>query len=188
MGQYYKAVNIDNLEYVSSYDFGNGAKLMEHSYISNNFVEAVEFLLINDGEEKGRWADSQIIWAGDYADYEFNIGDDGDPADNYYSLVSDKGTRLKFLITAVPENYPYLVNHTEKEYVDKKKLPTFGENNDWMIHPLPLLVAEGNGRGGGDYHGLGQDYVGRWARCIVNLMKEIPKEYTEIQPDFLETR
>lgn len=155
---------------------------MEHSYISNNFVEAVEFLLINDGEEKGRWADSRIIWAGDYADAEAKDGE------NYYSLAADTGTRLQFLITAVPENYPYLVNHTKKEYVDKKKLPTFGENNDWMIHPLPLLVAEGNGRGGGDYHGDNQDYVGRWARCIINLMKEIPDGYTEIKPDFLETR
>lgn len=182
MGQYFKAVNIDNLEYVSSYDFDNGAKLMEHSYITNNFVEAVEFLLINDGEEKGRWADSRIIWAGDYADPEAEDGE------NYYSQAADNGTRLKFLITAVPENYPYLINHTEKEYVDKKKLPTFGENNDWMIHPLPLLVAEGNGRGGGDYHGDNEDYVGRWARCIINLMKEIPEGYTEIQPDFLETR
>ena len=182
MGQYFKAVNIDNLEYVSSYDFDNGAKLMEHSYISNNFVEAVEFLLINDGEEKGKWADSRIIWAGDYADAEAKDGE------NYYSLAADTGTRLQFLITAVPENYPYLVNHTKKEYVDKKKLPTFGENNDWMIHPLPLLVAEGNGRGGGDYHGDNQDYVGRWARCIINLMKEIPDGYTEIKPDFLETR
>ena len=182
MGQYFKAVNIDNLEYVSSYDFDNGAKLMEHSYISNNFVEAVEFLLINDGEEKGRWADSRIIWAGDYADAE---GKDGE---NYYSLAADNGTALKFLITAVPENYPYLVNHTTKEYVDKKKLPTFGENNDWMIHPLPLLIAEGNGRGGGDYHGDNEDYVGRWARGIINLMKDIPDGYTEIKPDFLETR
>ena len=46
---------------------------MEHSYIGNSFVEAVEFLLIDDGEgNKGRWSGNKIVWAGDYADDEPN--------------------------------------------------------------------------------------------------------------------
>lgn len=149
---------------------------MEHSYIGNNFVEAVEFLLINDGEEKGRWADCRISWAGDYAD------------DNYYDAACDKGSKLTFLIETVPGNYHYLVNHGTKEYVDKRKCPTFGDENDWQIHPLPLLTAEGNGRGGGDYNGDNIEYVGAWARCVINLMKEAPEGYTEITPNFLERR
>ena len=176
MGQYFVAVNLDNMEHVSSYDYGNGAKLMEHSYISNNFVEAVEFLLINDGEDKGRWADSRIVWAGDYADKE----KDGE---TIYDKVEGKG--LKFLIEGVPENYPYLVNWDKKEYLDKRKCPYFGDKNDWQIHPLPLLTCEGNGRGGGDYHD-DNNYVGTWSRCVVNLMKEIPEGFTEITPNFVE--
>jgi len=176
MGQYFVAVNLDNMEHVSSYDYGNGAKLMEHSYMGNNFVEAVEFLLINDGEDKGRWADSRIVWAGDYADPE----EDGE---TIYDKVEGKG--LKFLIEGVPENYPYLVNWDKKEYVDKRKCPYFGDKHDWQIHPLPLLTCEGNGRGGGDYRD-DNDYVGTWSRCVVNLMKEIPEGFTEITPDFKE--
>ncbi len=174
MGQYYKAVNLDNMEYVSSYDYENGAKLMEHSYIGNNFVEAVEFLLIDDGVNKARWADSKIVWAGDYADPE----EDGE---NIYSKAEGNG--LKFLIEGVPENYPYLVNYDKKEYVDKRKCPQ--DKDGWTIHPLPLLTCEGNGRGGGDYRD-DNDYVGSWARCVVNLTNEIPEGFTEITPNFVE--
>jgi hypothetical protein len=168
------------MEHVSSYDYENGAKLMEHSYIGNNFVEAVEFLLINDGEDKGRWANSRIVWAGDYADPE----EPEEDAENIYTKVSiNKG--LQFLIEGVPSNYPYLVNWDKKEYLDKRKCPYFGDKHDWQIHPLPLLTCEGNGRGGGDYRN-DNDYVGTWSRCVVNLMKEIPEGFTEITPNFVE--
>jgi hypothetical protein len=52
------------------------------------------------------------------------------------------------------------------------------------IHPLPLLTADGNGRGGGDYNGEGIDHVGTWARDRISLMKEIPEDFTEITPNF----
>ena len=49
MGQYYNAVILaDNKKkvkaWVYSRDFSNGLKLMEHSYIGNNFVSAFESL------------------------------------------------------------------------------------------------------------------------------------------------
>ena len=176
MGQYYKAINIDTMEYVSPYDYDNGAKLMEHSYIGNTYVEAVEFLLLNDGEDKARWADSKIVWAGDYADPE----EDGE---NLYSKA--EGSGLQFLIESVPSDYHYLVNWDKKEYVDKTKAP--GEPGNWQVHPLPLLTCEGNGRGGGDYHDDDEpSYVGRWARNKVNLMKEVPDGFTEIIVKFTE--
>ena len=179
MGQYYVAVNASNMEWVDSGD--NGAKLMEHSYIGNLFVEAVEFLLIDDGEgNKGRWSGNRIVWAGDYANSEPMEGN------NLYSLVQEKD-KLKMLIEAVPENYHYLVNWDKKQFVDKTKCnPVNGVWNitDMKIHPLPLLTADGNGRGGGDYNGENIDYVGTWARDRISLMKEIPEDFTEITPNF----
>ena len=56
----------------------------------------------------------------------------------------------------------------------------------WQIHPLPLLTAEGNGRGGGDYHGTNMEMVGAWARCRLGLVKEVPEGFTEITPNFIE--
>ena len=154
---------------------------MEHSYIGNSFVEAVEFLLIDDGEgNKGRWSGNKIVWAGDYANAE-PLG-----ANNLYSLAEEKD-KLKMLIEAVPENYHYLVNWDKKQFVDKTKCNPI--NGVWnikglKIHPLPLLTADGNGRGGGDYNGEGIDYVGTWARDRISLMKEIPEDFTEIRPNF----
>lgn len=179
MGQYYLAVNASNKEWVDSGD--NGDKLMEHSYIGNSFVEAVEFLLIDDGKgNKGRWSGNRIVWAGDYADNEPNEGF------NLYSLAEEKD-KLKMLIEAVPENYHYLVNWDKKQFVDKTKCNPI--NGVWnikglKIHPLPLLTADGNGRGGGDYNGEGIDYVGTWAKDRISLMKEIPEDFTEIRPNF----
>lgn len=170
MGQYYKAINRETMEWVSPYDYNNGAKLMEHSYIGNSYVEAVEFLLI----EGNRWHLKPIVWAGDYADKERGKGE------NLYTLA--KKPSLQMLIEAVPEDYHFLINADAKEYVDKRKCPTF--NDDWQIHPLPLLTADGNGRGGGDYH-ESSVYVGRWSGQRIALVKEIPDEYKEIEPNFI---
>ena len=154
---------------------------MEHSYIGNLFVEAVEFLLIDDGEgNKGRWSGNKIVWAGDYANAEPLDGN------NLYSLVQEKD-KLKMLIEAVPPDYHYLVNWDKKEFVDKTKCkPMNGvwNVNEFKIHPLPLLTADGNERGGGDYNGEGIDYVGTWARDRISLMKEIPEDFIEIIPNF----
>ena len=99
MGQYYSASilakNKKTVEkFVSPYNYGNGAKLMEHSYIGNNFVEAVEFLLIDTGKNKNRWSGKRIVWAGDYANPEPMEGE------TLYSLV-DKP--LKILIDILEE-------------------------------------------------------------------------------------
>lgn len=172
MGQYYIAVNVEDMEHIQPHRYDNGAKLMEHSYIGNNFVEAVEFLLL----EGARWHNKPIVWAGDYADPEENSGE------NLYDMVEGDG--LQMLIEAIPEDYIYLVNYDKKEYVDKTKCES-GEY-DMVTHPLPLLAAEGNGRGGGDYDGEGMDYVGSWSRCRLGLVKEIPDGFIEILPNFKE--
>jgi hypothetical protein len=49
-----------------------------------------------------------------------------------------------------------------------------------------LLTAEGNGRGGGDFEGIGEKFVGTWARDIISVEKELPKGYKQIRPNFIE--
>ena len=169
------------MEWVSPFDHDNGGKLMEHSYITNNFVEAVEFLLIDNGEgDKGRWSGNRIVWAGDYADYDPRLDT------TLYDFV-EKKDKLNMLIEAIPENYHYLINWDKKEFVDKTKCKPINASwnvNELKIHPLPLLTADGNGRGGGDYSGENIDYVGAWARDRISLMKEIPEDFIEITPNF----
>ena len=64
MGQYYEPVCLDKKQYLNSWNFGNGAKLIEHSWRGNNFVEAVVQLL----SPGAPWYKKRLVWAGDYAD------------------------------------------------------------------------------------------------------------------------
>lgn len=60
----------------------------------------------------------------------------------------------------------------------------------YRVHPLPLLIAEGNGRGGGDYDSQKYpdlDKVGIWARNLIRVSDEKPaKGYKELKVNFKE--
>jgi hypothetical protein len=53
-----------------------------------------------------------------------------------------------------------------------------------QFHPLPILTAEGNGRGGGDYRGADEDLVGTWARDVISVEMEAPADYTMLVYNF----
>jgi hypothetical protein len=173
MGQYYHAVILDAdgqiLAWVSSWTYFAGHKLTEHSYVGNAYTSAVEWLLSPEGDfHRGR-----LVWAGDYA------GDE--PCGmNLYELCLEATADHK-LIRSTPKSfssadYPYLVNHTQKEFVKKPDIA--------YIHPLCILTAEGNGRGGGDYRGRNEEMAGRWARNVISVEKEIPEGYEELKVEF----
>ena len=181
MGQYYLAIILGNqpetdddeqevIRYVLS-PFGCGSKLMEHSYLDNGFVFKVE-QLIGKG---GMFYKSRVVWAGDYADKEKN--DDH----NLYAYATDYHTQTgNISFPTNPTYYRYIVNHTKKEYVDKDRL-----SNE--IHPLPLLVCEGNQRGGGDYWGKNSDLCGSWARDVISVENTKPSDkYSELVCNFSE--
>ena len=196
MGQYYipsvlrknwKTAKNPVLVSLKCYDFGNGAKLMEHSYIGDRFVRSMEFLLANDF--KGH----PFVWCGDYADHvETKTGEHDIYRDaslfiyeDYDSPTNDKKSRkylaLKDSIPAMPEwkegekwnpyetipYYKYLVNYTKKQYCI---VPEF-DINEHQVHPLPLLTCSGNGRGGGDYR-LDDERVGIWAFDRIGLTND----------------
>ena len=52
--------------FVATHDYANGYKLMEHSYVMNNYVLAVESLIA----PSGMFYKSPVVWGGDYADAE----------------------------------------------------------------------------------------------------------------------
>lgn len=160
MGQYYRAVNLAKKEYISSWSFKQGSKLMEHSWLKNEFVNTVENMLAM-GQP---WYKTSVIWAGDY----------GDLADKTWA---DNIIELKPLVSE--HFYRYLLNHSKKCFVDKTKVP---DNDGWSIHPLPLLTADGNGRGGGDF-GNDDPYelIGSWMGDKISVSDLCPDEdWTEI--------
>ena len=71
MGQGYKAIILASephkgkeviRTWVDPHAHDNGYKLMEHSYIGNNFVEALEYLI----SPLGMFYKSRLVWSGDY--------------------------------------------------------------------------------------------------------------------------
>ena len=183
MGQGYRAIILASQKepkeiirtWVEPHEYLNGYKLMEHSYIGNNFVQALEYLIC----PRGMFYKSRLVWAGDYADNE------ADHDVNLYMLASDKMNEGKVSRPSDYDvsSYRYIVNHTKKQYVDTNRNV---KREMFNIHPLPLLTAEGNGRGGGDYRGNNDNLVGTWARNIISVEQECPVGYSELICEFSE--
>ena len=164
MGQYYSPVNEDKMEQLYSHDYNSGLKLMEHSWLDNNFVKTVENLLA-PGQP---WHKCKLTWAGDYG--------------KQYDYLS-KAKQIKPLEST--HSYRYIINHDEKQYVDKHNVKGFRPSwagsadaeEEWKIHPLPLLTADGNGGGGGDFRGEDpNELVGYWAGDSISVSDIKPEE------------
>jgi len=172
MGQYYFAVILDDegdiVAWMNAYGYNEGVKLMEHSYIKSIFVNAVEFSLSPEGD----YYKSRVVWAGDYADDEQRYY-----KKNLHALCNDDESKLIRPEPRSATKYRYIVNHTKKQYVDKSKVHNF--------HPLPLLTAEGNGRGGGDLYDA-PAFVGSWARDVISVEEELPEEALPEKENFEE--
>ena len=167
MGQYYFTVILDDdgdiVAWMNAFGYEEGVKLMEHAYIDSAFVNTVEFSL----SPEGAYYKSRVVWAGDYADDEQRYY-----KKNLYGLCNDDESKLIRPDVRSAVKYRYIVNHTKKQYVDKSKVQN--------IHPLPLLTAEGNGRGGGDFHDA-PDFVGSWARDVISVEDALPEEEENFQ-------
>lgn len=150
---------------------------MEHSYLGNKFMHAIEWLL----SPEGHFYKSQLVWAGDYADPERDEASEayGKTLHEVSQTLEDREI-LPDPKQFNPNDYPYLVNHTRKEYVKKESRGAF------TPHPLSILTAEGNGAGGGDFRGKDDIHAGRWARDVISVEKEAPEEYTEFRVNFEE--
>lgn len=174
MGQYYYPIilNADGkiVVWMCAHNYHNGLKLMEHSFLGNNFVSAFEFALSSEGPHHK----SRVVWAGDYADAE-------DEGENLYHQCNE----YQQIIPAEKDTTPFrfIVNHTKRLFVDKSKVPKDG--GGYTVHPLPLLTCEGNGRGGGDFRD-GEPLVGSWARDVISVEENAPEDFEEIAFDLVE--
>jgi hypothetical protein len=148
---------------------------MEHSWLRNHFVLAVCTLIA----EGGAWFGDRIVWAGDYADPESGKPNEND---NLYHICD---TEIR---PEVPKKgFKYVINMDTKEFVDTTKVPISdiwkddkGKEWPYIIHPLPILTCEGNGRGGGDLHKESK-LVGKWARARVSVTNKVPADYKELK-------
>lgn len=185
MGQYYKPCILGNnrktvIKFMDSWDYDNGLKLMEHSWIGNKFVRAFESLIFKNPQ--------RVIWGGDYADHCSGL------KSNTYQRCHDKNN-VKPITDLTDEDCRFIINHSKKLFVDITKVPVTdtwvnpdnGEIHEYKIHPLPLLTSNGNGHGGGDFWGEDPDkLVGSWARHMVSVNDTAPTGYREIKFNLIE--
>lgn len=202
MGQYYNAVVIakqknkyypdgrypdERMRVLVPFDCGETLKLFEISELNNKFARRVCSQAIRMNKS---WMPPRMAVIGDYAEI------DDIPAD------IDESSRTEAVSMVVnrllwPDKFRYkgakdriadiehtvALNHDKKEFVHMNVCP---QGKYYQANPLMLLLAVGNGRGGGDYDGKYIDDVGAWAFDHIELVGEcgIPEGYTEIHPEF----
>ena len=212
MGQYYVVVNIDKKEYMRS---EGGVKLMEWSYNRNSLVLNLMRKLANEWKNdrvfvigdyalsKDRIDKDKNPIEKDY-DYEIleklekelNIYDKKDKGYDItlYGFANDNFKEIK-LENLANEEYRYIYNHNKKEFIDLEHCPLawlYKEKENYKqvkVSPISLLLALGNGMGGGDYWGNNHNMVGKYIGDVDKL--EITKEplkvdYLEFRPEFYE--
>ncbi len=206
MGQYYKVVNIDKKEYMRS---DGGVKLMEWSYNLNSLILNLIDKMANE------WKGDRVYVVGDYAvssddeesyDYKklveiekelgiYNKKDKEGYKETIYSQADNyKQIGLKEL---EKEEYKYIYNHNKKQYINLEHCPLawiykdkkMKEYEIIRISPLSLLLTLGNGRGGGDYRGHNDYYIGNYLDDVTNLeitKQPLNNDYIEFRPEFYE--
>ncbi len=169
MGQYYLVVFLseDKKSIVGVVYPGFGRKLTEHSIIGNPLFS----FLTQAISPTGNYYMSRIVWAGDYADPEEDTGENLYTMAQNYDGVIFNNNRL---------SYRYIINHSKQLYVDLSYISDYSEE----YHPLPMLTAEGNGRGTGDYNGVNDNLVGTWARDVISANNDVPTGFTELKCNF----
>jgi len=149
MGAYYNAVVIkDDIEKTmfDTWSVENGAKLMEHSYLMNTYVNKVLHSVISDDESVSPIF--RLDWLCDY--HEKNNSSDitwDDVERDETSLINE--TDAVFLY--------YIINVDKECYIDMVELiflyfKKVGRDKDYL-HPIPILCnSEKGSMGGGDLH------------------------------------
>lgn len=156
----------------------SGLKLMEHSWLENDFVNGVIEAIWDNP--------SKVAWVGDYAD---------DPSDfneryteKVYKAVwcTENDNESPFDEVPTVHMNGYIVNLDKGLYIDLDKYAQVAgftpswDSRTWTINPLPILTSIGNGRGGGDYHGTNMDMVGTWAMDTITFTEEHPSAFKEV--------
>lgn len=186
MGQYFLAyVRKKGAKRGKAFKSTGGWKLMEHSFIGNDFMQGVCKLIYK--------TPSYVVWCGDY----FDCTEDQEKAEMSSNDVFVDFSRLwNKSVRGLSEEFDitnkFLVNHDMKvyinmrDYIDMLKCGKMIDDG-WVVHPLSLLTANSNGKGGGDYWEdcLNYDQVGSWNNCLLEITDEIPKDYTDVTDDVL---
>ena len=173
MGAYYMGTIITDNEAkrYCTHSTGNGLKLMEHSYLENNYCKHIVSLL-KDNPQK-------LIWLCDYHE----------PDDITKCTWNNTEEVEKYdVLDLFKDNKYYIYNHTKKLYIDVKRLLKLyedSENSSWSIHPLPILCNSDTGsQGGGDMH-REESRRASWCEDIISSSEQLVDGFEDVTEDVL---
>lgn len=175
MGQYWLIGNITKKEKIEPMSF---RKLMEWCYVGNTMTNKLINLL------QSKWKDDEIVIVGDYTKRKID-------GVNLYTLCEEFKQIDGFIRNP---DYRYIYNHKQKKFIDMFNAIKKSNDENLIIHPLPLLLAGNeNGMGVGDYS---EDYfkntnlVGSWVddSSFIEITSERIDDgnYIEFIPNFIE--
>jgi hypothetical protein len=171
MGAYYSGtieiVNKYDKEKVNYYSFcpldsKNGSKLMEHSYIGNNYVESVLQLLKQEPR--------RLMWVCDYAT----------ASDVHEKWLWDNTIETPYPICTKGNRYIY--NIDREVFIDIKKLKKLyikAGTTEFMIHPIPILCNSNFESQGGGYFHCEDNRRNTWAGDRIMVSEKQICEYCE---------
>lgn len=164
------------MEVMHPHHYDNGLKLMEHSWVGNNYVNTVIQHLLDVTEKYGG---CKMAHVGDYSsDLIPEMAGKMKCARKMYSACWKGGYEKHYIHpTAQITEDVFIVNDTRKEYI--RAIQTC-DSGKWWVASFPLLIAMGNGLGGGDYGGRNEGLVGRWACDRVRAVRQEPEGYLKI--------
>ena len=207
MGQYYTPIILSanggkTVGSFYSHAYDEGLKLMEHSWVGVRFVDSVIAKAMSIKKP------FTLVWFGDYAELNEDVlplteHRAFDPANNVGGIHRDyvrmfqrahrvyEGDlyRVAPEDAAISEYIKYAQDAVFYDTVTHQKLSmrkyvahaiASGDEEGSIIHPLPLLTCLGNGKGGGDYRGSDQEWVGSWA---LHALAAIPESAGLPDPD-----
>lgn len=160
------------------------AKLLEHSWWLNSFVDSFSELLYN--------VPSRVCWVGDYADEPDDFDFQNCSAfyvPSYKEVWGETVSTISIVSSDFNLDGKFLLNHDTNQFIDLNEYKRLSKDKRcWVIHPLPLLTAVGNDRGGGDFHygNTGYENVGIWAWQLLSFADKPPKDFSKITIVFRE--
>lgn len=198
MGQYYYPVISKNgKDHFAGLraEYRGGLKLTEHVWWKNSLCNGVAQKIYREP--------AHVWWVGDYSvdkvenvetgDYEISPDTPAQLCQVYEAAHGENAELSECSAEVFDLTEAFLVNHTRKIYMDCEDFHrrmsgkcSWTDDPEMVMHPLPLLTAIGNGKGGGDYFGPHKEDIGAWAGDLISIEEEAPEGYAEVKYTFFE--
>lgn len=174
-------------------------KLMQNQWAKDRVIMIGDYADFRWASDKTSLQKDKEFYLNLTKEKEFNYLKEKNARGYYNTLFADDANfeNVSHSYKVDDEEIPrFLCNKQTKEFVDLYELPVEYKYKDTntnevsfvSIYPLPLLIAVGNGQGGGDYFGLNEEKVGLWCDSSnhIYFTDEKPSNYTELPFVFTE--